>query len=82
MNANRKSEVNVAYSCIPIKEEIQLNGNLEEDLRNVLSYLASETMKARKSGKTDRAEKLSVAFKILSEEYDKISSPKEEEAEK
>jgi hypothetical protein len=39
-------------------------------------------MKARKSGKIDRAEKLSVAFKILSREYDKIGSPKEEEAEK
>lgn len=53
---------------------------LEEDLRNVLSYLASETMKARKSGRIDRAERLSVAFKILSKEYDEIRR-KEEEAE-
>ncbi|MFQ6065555.1 MAG: hypothetical protein ACE5L6_08775 [Candidatus Bathyarchaeia archaeon] len=45
---------------------------LEDDLRNVLSYLASETMKARKSGKIERAERLSLAFKILSEEYDKV----------
>jgi len=52
---------------------------LEEDLRSVLSYLASETMKARKSGKTDRAEKLSVAFKILSKEYDQIRNQKEAE---
>ncbi len=52
-----------------------------EDLRNVLSYLASETMKARKSGKTDRAERLSVAFKILSKEYDEIGRQKEGETE-
>ena len=54
---------------------------LEEDLRNVLSYLASETMKARKSGKIDRAERLSVAFKILSREYDQIRCQREGEAE-
>ena len=52
---------------------------LEEDLRKVLSYLASETMKARKSGKIDRAERLSVAFKILSEEYDQTRHQKEAE---
>jgi len=52
---------------------------LEENLRNVLSYLASETMKARKNRKSDRAERLSVAFKILSEEYDKIKHQKEAE---
>jgi hypothetical protein len=52
---------------------------LEENLRNVLSYLASETMKARKNGKIDRAERLSVAFKILSEEYDEIKHQKEAE---
>ena len=38
----------------------------------VLSYLACEALKARKRGKIDRAEKLSLAFKILSKEYDKI----------
>ena len=53
---------------------------LEENLRKVLSYLASETMKARKNGKVDRAERLSVAFKILSEEYDEIKHPKEAES--
>ncbi len=58
-----------------------MNGNLEEDLRSVLSYLASETMKARKSGKIDRAEKLSVAFKILSKEYDEIKYHSEGKAE-
>ena len=52
---------------------------LEENLRNVLSYLASETMKARKNGKIDRAERLSVAFKILSKEYDEIKHRKEAE---
>ncbi|MFQ5758834.1 MAG: hypothetical protein ACE5IF_04080 [Candidatus Bathyarchaeia archaeon] len=52
---------------------------LEENLRNVLSYLASETMKARKSGKIDRAERLSIAFKILSKEYDQIRHQKEAE---
>lgn len=54
---------------------------LEENLRDVLSYLASETMKARKSGKTERAERLSVAFKILSKEYDEIRHQKEEDTE-
>jgi SHS2 domain-containing protein len=52
---------------------------LEENLRKVLSYLASETMKARKNGKIGRAERLSVAFKILSEEYDDIKHHKEAE---
>ena len=52
---------------------------LEENLRDVLSYLASETMKARKSEKIDRAERLSVAFKILSKEYDQIRHQKEAE---
>lgn len=55
---------------------------LERDLRNILSYLASETMKARKSGKIDRAEKLSLAFKILSKEYDEIKYQKEKETKK
>ena len=36
-------------------------------------------MKARKNGKVDRAERLSVAFKILSEEYDEIKNQKEAE---
>ena len=45
---------------------------LEENLRETLSYLASEALKARKCGKNDRAEELSIAFKILSKEYDKI----------
>ncbi|UCC32867.1 MAG: hypothetical protein JSW53_03445 [Candidatus Bathyarchaeota archaeon] len=50
---------------------------LEENLRNVLSYLASETMKARKSRKVDRVQRLSVAFKILLKEYNEIRRPKE-----
>jgi len=45
---------------------------LEENLREVLSYLASEALKARKCRKNDRAKELSIAFKILSKEYDKI----------
>ena len=56
-----------------------MSERLEENLRNVLSYLASETMKARKNGKIDRAERLSFAFKILSEEYDEIKNQKEAE---
>ena len=47
---------------------------LEKSLRRVLSYIASETLKARKCGKIDRAGKLSMAFKILSKEYDNIRS--------
>ena len=58
---------------------MQVRERLEEDLRKILSYLASETMKARKSGKIDRAERLSVAFKILSKEYDQIRHQKEVE---
>ncbi|UCE43954.1 MAG: hypothetical protein JSV57_00155 [Candidatus Bathyarchaeota archaeon] len=50
---------------------------LEQDLRNVLSYLASETMKARKSEKTDRAQRLSITFKILLKEYNEIRRRKE-----
>ena len=55
---------------------------LEKDLRSILSYLASETMKARKSGEVDRAQRLSLAFKILSKEYDEIRYQKEKEPEK
>jgi len=40
--------------------------------------LASEALKARKVGKIDRAKKLVVAFKILSEEYEKIRRQNEE----
>lgn len=58
-----------------------MSERLNENLRIVLSYLASETMKAKKSGKMDRVEKLSVAFKILSKEYDKIKSQKGGKAE-
>ena len=58
---------------------MQVREKFEEDLRSVLSYLASETMKAKKSGKIDRAERLSVAFKILSREYDQIRNQKEAE---
>ncbi len=49
---------------------------LEESLGSVLSYIASEALKARKCGESDRAEKLSMAFKILSKEYDNIRSQK------
>ena len=49
-----------------------MSDGLEENLHSVLSYLAAEALKARKHGKIDRAEKLSVAFKILSEEYDRV----------
>jgi hypothetical protein len=44
----------------------------------VLSYLAAEALKARKCGKIQRAEKLSIAFKILSKEYDEIKIHKKE----
>jgi hypothetical protein len=55
---------------------------LEEAMRNILSYLASEPMKARKRGKIDRTKRLSLAFKILSEEFDEIKYQKEKEAKK
>ncbi len=44
---------------------------LLENLRETLAHLASEALKAKKCGKKDRAEELSIAFKILSEEYDR-----------
>jgi len=53
-----------------------MGDRLEENLHIVLSYLAAETLKARKCGKMDRAEKLSVAFKILSKEYDRVKRRK------
>ncbi len=53
-----------------------MDDGLEENLHSVLSYLAAEALKARKSGKIDRAEKLSIAFKILSKEYDRIMRQK------
>jgi len=53
-----------------------MGDGLEENLHSVLSYLAAEALKARKSGKIDRAEKLSIAFKILSKEYDRIMRQK------
>jgi hypothetical protein len=56
-----------------------MNRQLEESLNSVLSYLAAETFKARKCGKLQRAEKLSIAFKILSKEYDEIRRQKKEE---
>jgi hypothetical protein len=61
---------------------MHVSERMEEDLRDVLSYLASETMKARKSGKIDRAERLSVAFKILSKEYDEVRRQKEGKADR
>lgn len=51
---------------------------LEESLNSVLSYLAAEVLKAKKCGKIQRAERLSVAFKILSKEYDELKRRKEE----
>jgi hypothetical protein len=55
-----------------------MSQRLEESLNIVLSYLAAEALKAKKYGKIQRAEKLSLAFKILSKEYDEIKSPKRE----
>jgi hypothetical protein len=55
---------------------------MHEDLRNILSYLASEPMKAGKRGKIDRTKRLSLVFKILSEEFDGIKYQKEKEAKK
>jgi hypothetical protein len=51
-----------------------MSQQLEKSLNSVLSYLAAETLKARKCGRIKRAEKLSIAFKILSSEYDEITS--------
>jgi len=65
----------------PWIEETQMRESLEENLRDILSYLASETMKARKSGELDRAQWLSLAFKIPSNEYDQIKNRKEKAAE-
>jgi hypothetical protein len=55
-----------------------MSHQLEESLNIVLSYLATETLKAKKHGKIQRAEKLSIAFKILSKEYDEIKGQKKE----
>jgi hypothetical protein len=55
-----------------------MSQRLEESLNSVLSYLAAETLKARKCGKMQRAERLSVAFKILSKEYDEIRRQRKE----
>jgi len=57
-----------------------MSRQLEESLNSVLSYLAAETLKARKYGKMQRAEKLSIAFKILSKEYDEIRRQRKKEA--
>jgi len=65
----------------PCIEEMQMRESLEESLRDILSYLTSETMKARKSGELDRAQRLSLAFKILSNEYDQIKNRKGKAAE-
>jgi len=43
-------------------------------LRSILTYLASEILKAKKEGKWERAEELSVAFKILSKEYEMLKA--------
>ncbi len=51
---------------------------IEEILREALSYIASEALKARKCKKNERAKELSIAFKILSKEYDKIRHQKKQ----
>jgi len=56
-----------------------MSQRLEESLNSVLSYLAAETLKARKCGRMQRAEKLSIAFKILSKEYDEIRRQRKRE---
>ena len=45
---------------------------LEESMRDILAHLASEVLKARKIGDVDRAEKLIFAFRVLSEELEKV----------
>lgn len=59
--------------------ESSMEERLLEIFHDMLSYLAAETLKAKKCGKNERAEKLSVAFKILSEEYTKIKIQNREE---
>jgi hypothetical protein len=54
---------------------------LEESLGRILFYIASEALKARKCGEIDIAEKLSMAFKILSKEYDNIRSQEKKKGE-
>lgn len=41
-------------------------------IKEILSYLASEILIARRERNKKRSEKLMIAFKILSEEYEKI----------
>jgi len=46
--------------------------NVKVSIKEVLVYLASEILAARRKGDRNRGEKLMIAFKILSEEYEKI----------
>ncbi len=60
------------FTALCLDEGTYTTKKLEENLREILSYLASEALKARKMGRIDRAKRLTVAFKILSDEYEKI----------
>ena len=46
--------------------------DIKVSMKKVLVYLASEILAARRKGDKNRGEKLMIAFKILSEEYEKI----------
>ncbi|MEM2875780.1 MAG: hypothetical protein QXL67_02370 [Candidatus Bathyarchaeia archaeon] len=49
-----------------------MHSDVKISMREVLSYLASEIMIARRTQDRVRCEKLAVAFKVLSEEYERI----------
>ena len=51
----------------------KMDPEIRKKIKDVLSYLASEILKAKKTRNPSRAEKLMVAFKLLSEEYESTS---------
>jgi hypothetical protein len=59
-----------------VKTIINAPRSLEKDLWNTPSYLASETLKARKNREVNRVEKLLIALKTVNEEYSVIMNQK------
>jgi len=49
-----------------------MNSKIKGSIKEILSYLASEILIARREQNKERSEKLMIAFKVLSEEYEKI----------
>ncbi|MCD6504058.1 hypothetical protein J7K52_01630 [Candidatus Bathyarchaeota archaeon] len=48
-----------------------MSPDVKVNIKAVLGYLASEILAARRKGDKSRGERLMIAFKILSEEYEK-----------